>query len=170
MAMFFTADTHFGHGGALGLFRRPFTSVRTMDDALIERWNKVVNQGDEVWHLGDFAVGKSSREMKAKFDALNGSIHLIIGNNDGDETLSLPGFASIQRYAELDVDGVRLILCHYPFRTWNGMAKRSINLHGHCHGRLQPMKRQIDVGVDVWDFRPVALVELLTHRPAARRR
>ena len=27
MAIFFTSDTHFGHGGALGLYRRPFASV-----------------------------------------------------------------------------------------------------------------------------------------------
>jgi hypothetical protein len=31
-----TADTHFGHGGALGLFRRPFASVAVMDDTLVE--------------------------------------------------------------------------------------------------------------------------------------
>ena len=42
MAVFFTADTHFGHGGALGLFRRPFASVAAMDEALVETWNTVV--------------------------------------------------------------------------------------------------------------------------------
>ena len=49
------------------------------------------------------------------------------------------------------------MLCHYPFRTWRRMDKGGVNLHGHCHGRLRPLKRQFDVGVDVWDFRPVAL-------------
>ena len=55
-AVWFTADTHFGHGGALGLFRRPFASVAAMDAALIERWNATVAAEDTVWHLGDFAV------------------------------------------------------------------------------------------------------------------
>jgi hypothetical protein len=27
LATFFTTDTHFGHGGALGLFRRPFAGA-----------------------------------------------------------------------------------------------------------------------------------------------
>ena len=45
MAILFTADTHFGHGGALGLFRRPFPSVAAMDAALIEGWNAVNDGG-----------------------------------------------------------------------------------------------------------------------------
>jgi FAD/FMN-containing dehydrogenase len=35
LAVLFTADTHFGHGGALGLFARPFPSVAAMDEALM---------------------------------------------------------------------------------------------------------------------------------------
>jgi calcineurin-like phosphoesterase family protein len=54
-----------------------------------------------------------------------------------------------------------LILCHYPFRTWNQMGKRSINLHGHSHGRLKPMPRQFDVGVDPRGLRPRTLAEIL---------
>ena len=41
------------------------------------------------------------------------------------------------------------------------MGRGSINLHGHSHGRLKPQPRQFDVGVDVWDFRPVRLTELI---------
>ena len=52
------------------------------------------------------------------------------------------------------------MLCHYAFRTWNGMAKGALNLHGHSHGRLKPLPRQTDVGVDCWDFRPIALEQV----------
>jgi len=52
------------------------------------------------------------------------------------------------------------VLCHYAFRTWNGMSKGALNLHGHSHGRLKPAPRQVDVGVDVWDFRPVTVAQL----------
>ena len=37
MTIFFTSDTHFGHGGALGLYRRPFASVAAMNQAMVER-------------------------------------------------------------------------------------------------------------------------------------
>jgi calcineurin-like phosphoesterase family protein len=29
------------------------------------------------------------------------------------------------------------------------MGKWWVNLHGHSHGRLKPMPRQFDVGVDI---------------------
>jgi len=51
MAIFFTSDTHFGHGGALGLYRRPFASVAAMNEAIVARWNETVGPDDEVWHL-----------------------------------------------------------------------------------------------------------------------
>jgi calcineurin-like phosphoesterase family protein len=161
MAVFFTADTHFGHGGALGLFRRPFASVGAMDAALIGRWNESVGPADEVWHLGDFAVRRPAAAMARILAALHGKVHLIAGNNDGPATLALAGFASVHHYLELEMAGVRLVLCHYPFRSWNRMARGAINLHGHSHGRLKPMSRQLDVGVDVWEFRPVPLDRIL---------
>jgi len=36
-----------------------------------------------------------------------------------------------------------------------------LNLHGHSHGRLKPMLRQFDVGVDGHDFTPVLLDSLI---------
>ena len=68
---------------------------------------------------------------------------------------------SVQSYAEITVDDIPLVLCHYPFRTWNGMGKSAVNLHGHSHGRLKPMKRQFDVGVDARQFRPITLTALI---------
>jgi calcineurin-like phosphoesterase family protein len=168
MAVFFTVYTHFGHSGALGLFRRPFASVTLMDEAMIRGWNELVGTADEVWHLGDFAVRRSAAGMEGILGRLNGRIHLVSGNNDGSATTSLPGFASVQAYAELRLEGRRLVLCHYPFRSWNGMAAGAINLHGHCHGRLKPLARQVDVGVDVWGFRPVSLAQILATRRRAR--
>lgn len=67
----------------------------------------------------------------------------------------------MQDYAELTQDGLLLVLCHYPFRSWNGQHRRSINLHGHSHGKLKPMPRQFDVGVDARSFRPTTLATLL---------
>jgi len=140
--------------------------VPGMDQAMVERWNEVIGPDDEVWHLGDFAVRQSPARMAALLEALSGRKHLIIGNNDGAATTGLSGWTSVQHYAELELDGTWLVLCHYPLRSWNRMARGALNLHGHSHGRLKPLPRQVDVGVDVWDFRPVTLAEIR----AARRR
>jgi calcineurin-like phosphoesterase family protein len=101
---------------------------------------------------------------------LNGSKHLIIGNNDPVETTSSIGWSSVQHYAEVTIGGHHLILCHYPFRTWNQMGKKSINLHGHSHGTLKPMLRQFDVGVDPRDLHPATLDEILARGSKATKR
>ncbi len=160
MTVFFTADAHFGHGGALGLYRRPFASVAAMDAALVAAWNEVVGPADTVWHLGDFAVRQKPARVVELLSALQGTKHLITGNNDGDATIGCRIWASVGPYAEIVQDGVPLVLCHYAFRTWRGMAKGAWNLHGHSHGRLKPLPRQADVGVDARGFRPVTLGEV----------
>jgi calcineurin-like phosphoesterase family protein len=158
MTIFFTSDTHFGDHRVLNLYPRPFASVAAMDAEMIARWNARVGEDDEVWHLGDFA--RTAARAAEILPRLNGRKHLIIGNNDPPPDPA-NGWASIASYAELPASGVDLVLCHYPFRRWKGMDRGSVNLHGHSHGRLKPLPRQFDVGVDVRGFRPVTLAELL---------
>jgi calcineurin-like phosphoesterase family protein len=160
LAVWFTADTHFGHAGALALYRRPFASVAAMDAAMVARWNEVVGPDDDIWHLGDFALRMRTAAAEALLRSLNGRKHLVTGNNDPAEITGLSEWASVQAYAEIIVDMHRLVLCHYAFRTWNGMAKGALNLHGHSHGRLKPLPRQTDVGVDCWDFRPIDVTRM----------
>jgi calcineurin-like phosphoesterase family protein len=161
---FFTSDTHFGHGGALGLYRRPFSSVAAMNAALVAGWNETVGPDDEVWHLGDFAIRQKPEAVAEILARLHGHKHLVTGNNDPPTTIELDGWENVQPYAEITVVGVSLVLCHYPFRSWRGMDKGWVNLHGHSHGRLKPQPRQFDVGVDVWAFRPVTLQAILDSR------
>jgi calcineurin-like phosphoesterase family protein len=163
MTIFFTADTHFGDHRTINIWRRPFATVAEMDALLVERWNAIVLPGDEVWHLGDFA--RRSIDVPGLLETLNGSKHLLRGNNDPFETIEAAGWASVKDYAELEIDGRDLVLCHYPFRSWNGQHRGSINLHGHSHGRLKPVVRQFDVGVDVHSFAPVTLAQLLSPSP-----
>jgi calcineurin-like phosphoesterase family protein len=157
MATFFTSDTHFGDHRVITLYRRPFADTKAMDEALIARWNERVGPEDDIWHLGDFARGTKAAAILPR---LQGRKHLIAGNNDAPETLALSDWASIASYAEIVVDATRLVLCHYPFRTWNGIGKGAWNLHGHSHGRLKPLPRQADVGADPWGCRPVTLAEI----------
>jgi calcineurin-like phosphoesterase family protein len=164
VAVFFTADTHFGHAGARALYRRPFASVAEMDRGMVERWNATVMPADEIWHLGDFALGVRGDALSALLGALSGRKHLILGNNDPPATAELPGWTSVGTYVEMTLEGVGLVLCHYAFRSWNQMGKGWWNLHGHSHGRLKPLPRQADVGVDAWEFRPVSLAEILAKR------
>ncbi len=161
MTIYVTSDQHFGHAAARGFYRRPFPSVREMDAAMIAAWNDVVHAEDEVWHLGDFAVKQPPSRVADLLASLHGAKHLVTGNNDDAAVRTASGWSSIQAYAELQVDGARLVLCHYPFRSWHDMAKGAVNLHGHSHGRLKPVPRQHDVGVDACGFAPKVIINLL---------
>jgi calcineurin-like phosphoesterase family protein len=161
MTVYITSDQHFGHAAARSLYHRPFSSITEMDRVMIDRWNAVVEPEDEVWHLGDFAVRQSPERVASLLNVLNGQKHLLVGNNDDAAVTNCEAWQSVQPYAEIAVDGTRLILCHYPFRTWRDMGRGAINLHGHSHGRLKPPPRQFDVGVDVRDFQPVRLAEII---------
>ena len=159
MTLFFTADTHFGDHRTINIQQRPFASPAAMDAALMAAWNAVVGPDDDVWHLGD--VARRGDDVPGILAGLNGRKHLLRGNNDPAATLAAAGWASVHDYAELTVDGRSLVLCHYPFRSWNGQHRGALNLHGHSHGRLKPMPRQFDVGVDARAFAPVTLAQLI---------
>jgi calcineurin-like phosphoesterase family protein len=164
MTIFFTSDTHFGDHRVLNIRPRPFGSVKEMNEEMVQRWNSRVAKRDIVWHLGDFA--SDTKAAQSIFPRLNGRKHLISGNIDREGVRSL-GWSSVQAYAEITIGRVMLVLCHYPFRTWNGIHRGAINLHGHSHGRLRPFARQYDVGVDAHGFQPIHLTELLAREGCA---
>ena len=164
MTRFFTSDTHFGDMRILRAAKRRFATIAEHDAHLVARWQAIVRPDDEVWHLGDVAPRYGTGALDALLARLPGRKHLITGNNDDATTRTHPAWESVHDYVELDEDGSRCVLCHYPFRTWNKIGKGTIDLHGHSHAMLKPMTRQFDVGVDAWDYGPVTLATMLASR------
>lgn len=157
---FFTADSHFGHAGIIGMCNRPYADIEEHDRALVDAWNAVVQPGDEVWHLGDFAYRCPPQRVRQLFDQLNGTKHLIKGNHDfKGPTLQL-GWASIHELTETVVDGQVLVLCHYALRTWRNVRRGAIHLYGHSHGNLPGNRQSLDVGVDCTGYAPVTLPQI----------
>ncbi|GBQ52102.1 metallophosphoesterase [Komagataeibacter sucrofermentans] len=149
---FFTADTHFGHANIIRYTKRPFETVAEMDATLVSNWNATVGPDDDVWHLGDVAHG--TQRAEAILPRLNGRKHLIWGKHGSEAVRTWPGRASSQAYAELKLDGRRVVLFHYPIAEWNGFWHDSLHFYGHVHDRFTPTSLSCDVGVDVWDYRP----------------
>ena len=157
MTIWFTSDTHFGHGNIISYCNRPFRDVEEMDEELIRRWNERVRPADIVYHLGDFSLARDAQKIPDYARRLMGEIHLIYGNHDAKRLQFLKGFQDVKPYKEIKVGEQKVILCHYAFRVWNGCHRGSWNLHGHSHGTLErvPTLRQLDVGVDLWDYAPI---------------
>lgn len=162
MTTWFTGDTHFGHRKIVEYCKRPFKGWEEMDAALIERWNARVKPGDLVYHLGDFAMVKNSLEIVKYVKALNGQIILIKGNHDHGRVKDGFGFATTCDYREAMVGEQKLILFHYAMKTWNKAHYGSWQLHGHSHGSLPRdfTMRQLDVGVDCWNYAPISFEEV----------
>ena len=155
----FTSDTHFGHANILRFCARPFESVEAIDAAMIANWNATVRPDDVIWHLGDFAF-RNARSPDDYLRRLNGRKHLVHGNHDTAATRSSTGWVSSQPFAEVSIEGFRLVFLHYGMRVWPGDRRGALHLYGHSHGNLPGDRQSLDVGVDVWDFRPVGLAEI----------
>src|SRR5665811_422589 len=54
---YFTSDTHYGHQNIIRFCDRPYIDVHHMNVDLVNRAAGMVNAGDELWHLGDVALG-----------------------------------------------------------------------------------------------------------------
>ena len=159
MTTFFTSDSHFGHAGVLAMSARPFASIEEHDEALVAAWNASVGPRDEVWHLGDFALGASPQRCVALFRRLRGRKCLVRGNHDRRRVLDLPWHEQ-HDLASRRIEGQRVVLSHYPMRAWPGVWRGSIHLFGHTHGSLPDTSQSCDVGVDRWAYRPVTLREI----------
>jgi len=159
---FFTADTHFNHQTIIEACGRPHRNVKAMNIDMISRWNKMVREGDLVYHLGDFALpnkgdGHSIDEI---LEQLNGQIYLIRGNHD-DKNMNLyknwtHKFVKITHLAYIKLwNDKKVMLCHYPMLSWRASNYGTYHLHGHSHGNLPKRRLALDVGVDAVGFQPI---------------
>jgi len=159
--VFFWSDTHFNHDRVRGYSNRPDASVEVMNARLIAAWNSVVNIGDDVHFLGDFAFGDRPARVADIYAALRGRKHLILGNHDekNRRTTELP-WTSVERLREVRHDGHRIVLCHYPIESWAGKHRGTIHCHGHSHGTSRKVPRRFDVGCDVFPV-PVSAEQIV---------
>lgn len=177
-AIWFTSDTHFLHPRVAAL--RGFSSVAEHDTELVRRWNEVVARGDQVWHCGDVGIGSDTAVLEI-VGQLNGVKHLITGNHDsvwsGNRNAHrgfrrwLDQFASIQPFARRRMCGQDVLLSHFPYRGDHTAEDRypdyrlrdrgKVLVHGHVHAEWGVRGRQINVGVDVRDLRPVSGDEVI---------
>ena len=156
---FVTADTHFGHKNILKYDNAPFKSIEERDNTIIMNWNSIVAAGDTVWHLGDFALSGNGYAQRV-MDALNGTIHLVVGNHERTVLNTPPlraRFQSISSYKEVWLNKQMFVLCHYPIHEWNRGHRGSMHLHGHTHRRdtYASGLRRLNVGIMNHGYKPL---------------
>lgn len=163
---FFVSDHHFGHTKTLlefkradGLPLRDFPSVEAMNEHMVERHNAVVAPGDKVYFLGDVTMSHKNLHYLTR---MNGRKVLIKGNHDiAKPSQYAPFFYDIRATHVL----AGLVLSHIPLHP-QSMDRWKANVHGHLHDRIvmagnEPDLRYINVSVELIDFTPVSLEDIL---------
>jgi len=178
----FSSDRHFGHAKIVEICDRPYADLHEMEEDYISKHNAVIRDCDDYWDLGDVSYKCSAVYAMERIRRLKGRIHVVLGNHDkalrqavkrgladdliesgkleivgGKESLD----NSIISAKILNINGSRLILSHYAYRTWPSAFRGTIHLFGHSHGNLKPHYKSFDIGVDGNDGCPWELSEVL---------
>jgi calcineurin-like phosphoesterase family protein len=154
--IWFTADLHHNHDGIILMCARPCSQLMH-EEWIVESINSYVKKKDVCYYIGDISFA-SKIDTERFLDRLNGEKFLIIGNHDKNLRSSSRFTQIIQikdfTYSKFDIN-IHIVLCHYPFVTWNRKPYGSWhisglpwNLYGHVHGRFNNNGLSIDVGID----------------------
>ena len=160
--IFIISDTHFGHENILK-FRdsntneliRNFSDIHDMNEYIVDRWNKTVNDDDIVYHLGDVYFGKGHEVLPR----LKGRKRLLLGNHDHGKDQNLQKhFQKIGMWRMFPE--YNCLLTHVPIHE-SGLYKVRYNLHGHIHQNASPTERHINCSVEVQDYMPKLITDLV---------
>lgn len=174
--IYYIADIHFRDQKIFNKCHRPFSSVEEMEQVVINKWNKKVEDGDIVYVLGD--IGKDDDPSTITiFKKLKGHKHLIVGNHDHDmlEDIKESGAFESIKFIDLINDGdYKVCLCHYPLMDWMEFNRDGLLVYGHIHNKTEEngyayklMKdyyknlKAYNCGVDVTGFEPRTLKQLM---------
>jgi len=144
-------------------------SVEMMDEAIISNINKIVGKDDVLWHLGDFCFGSKNNYYQVARNYRDRikchTINFVFGNHDHRNIRDL--FNESYDLFETNVNGQKIVLCHYPLLSWAHAGHDSWMLFGHCHTNMNgfiskslPNFKMLDVGVDGHDYKPWSMEEL----------
>lgn len=176
-----TADNHWGHRNILYHANRiPWLSpnpsydfnkknnlkynnplvgnIEKHDSDLIEHWNDIVGKNDTVYIIGDYAFKNHNYYL----NALNGKKIIILGSHDKMSQMSRQNFTEVHDFGCVrKIKDLKITMCHYALKSWAGSFHGwpFINLYGHSHGRMPEFDNMLsfDVGVDIWDYRPIPI-------------
>jgi len=156
MTTWVTSDLHFGHKNIMKFC--PVTRARFRDDVaymnetMIKEWNDLIAPEDLVYILGDVAFMSGSDAGRTVM-RLNGTKILVEGNHDRktlQDATFRNAFAEVHKYLDINYNGTKVVMFHYPICEWDQMHRGSVHLHGHLHGGTSGMEkyRCRDMGID----------------------
>ena len=156
MKTYITSDLHWGHKNIMSfcpVSRARFRNdVDYMNQAMVQEWNDLIEPEDLVYILGDVAFLPAPKAIEY-MRRLNGRKILVQGNHDR-KLLQDAGFRGcfeeIHHYLDINYNGTKCVMLHYPIAEWDQMHRGAVHFHGHLHGGISGMEqyRCRDMGID----------------------
>lgn len=170
--IYYISDTHFGHEKIINMCNRPYNNIKDMNEDIIKRWNNKVKPEDDIYFLGDFAYKISNIDAISILKRLNGKKHFIKGNHDKESFLNTITenklVEEVNYYQEINDNGRRVILFHYPIEDWNGQYHGSYHLFGHIHNNknnyYRIIKNRFNVSIETVNYEPQTLDEIIKNK------
>jgi calcineurin-like phosphoesterase family protein len=176
MSIYFTSDEHFLHVSIIEYCQQPFANLKEKTAEIIKRHNELVKEEDTVYHIGDFAYDPllSSSDIDRNLLRDYKKIHkrvLVYGNHEAErydshreisEFYTKFGFDEVWKYITIDYKGYEFFLCHDP-SLYQPSIYDKICICGHIHSlfRVLPDKKIFNCGVDVNNYYPVHIDEVI---------
>lgn len=168
--IFLTSDLHLGHNKQFIYKVRGFNSIEEMNETIIERWNSVVSNDDDVYILGDLMLGELNNIEYIK--RLNGKLHIVLGNHDTANRESaykqLANVVEVELAIKLKYKKYHFFLTHYPCLTGNlereSLYQMTLNLYGHTHQMnnfFYEIPYMYHVGMDSHNCYPILLDDII---------
>lgn len=144
--IYITSDLHLNHQRDFIYAARGYETIEEMNKDLIQKYNSVVTDNDEVYILGDLCLGGADSLIDnfKMLSQLNGKIHIVLGNHCTSTRRkmyeTLPQVVSISYAEMIQYHKYHFYLSHYPTLTANldddrPLRARTINLCGHSHAK-----------------------------------
>jgi len=145
--------TDFDHFNIIRYCDRPFVTVEEMNAEIIRRHNEVVKKTDIVFCLGDISFNHSLDHLHK----MNGTFITVRGNHDDRHVKKISPADLVVEYYK-----IRLLCLHKPDNIYGNF---NLNVCGHVHQHWIYRKdiNALNVGVDVHDFYPVSLDQVLKY-------
>ena len=169
MKTFITSDLHWGHRNIMSFCPQSRARFRNdldyMNEQMVKEWNDLIAPEDLVYILGDVAFLPAQKAAEY-MSRCNGTKILVEGNHDR-KTLQDPTFRNcfkeVHKYLDINYNGTKVVMSHYPFLEWDQMHRGSVMLYGHLHGGTTGMEkyRMQDVGMDATGMIAVSLDDVI---------
>jgi calcineurin-like phosphoesterase family protein len=166
MATYLIGNCQFGRATIIKQNKRPFDNVQEMNEEMIQRWNSVVTDEDDVIHLGNFAWDPSTTEEVLM--QLNGRRILMVPAEFDSAILDMQGKQALPTNAQIinrifEQPQLNATFAYWPLMEWPQKSKGHFLYYGFYSPKYKPdhKKKMINMACEFWNYTPQNIHSLI---------